>query len=69
MNKQAVFTTHLSLNLPAGLQKGLRFNIADRSADFGNQHIAGVVLSQGVNAVLNLVGDMRNDLDLSLIHI
>jgi len=49
-------------NLAYSLDEGLRFNIADGTADFGDDNVRRRVAADVVDKFLNLVGDMRNDL-------
>jgi hypothetical protein len=44
-----------------GLQERQRLDVADGAADFGDDHV-DVIGSLGAHAVLDLVGDVRDDL-------
>ncbi len=62
MDKQAVLSSDFERDLTNRFQKRLRFDIADRSADLGNDHVRISLLSHAVNKILDLVRDVRNDL-------
>ena len=54
-------------HLPRGFQEGLRFDIADGAADFGDDHVGLVAVRVRVahsdDAGFDFVGDVRDDLD------
>jgi len=47
----------------AGLQERQRLDVADRAADLGDDEVDVVGLADQLDAVLDLVGDVRDDLD------
>ena len=64
MDIQNILTPNLAPELTRRLQKRQRFDIADRAADFRDDHIRRVLAEGNLqHAPLNLVGDMRNDLN------
>ena len=63
MDKQTVFSADLQGDLPNGLQKRLRLNVTDGASDFGDDHIGIGLLSDPVNKLLDLIGDVGNDLN------
>ena len=63
MDEQAVFSSDLKRNLPYRFDKRLGFDISDCSADFGNYNIGACFSSDAVDKFLDLVCDMRNDLN------
>ena len=62
MNKRAVLATDVERKLANRFQEWQAFNIADRAADFRNDYV-DVRTFQLLNAVFNLVGNVRNDLN------
>ena len=62
MNKEAVLSADLQRDLADGLQKGLGLDVADRAADFGDDHIGVGFLTHPVNKFLDFIGDVRDDL-------
>ena len=62
MNKHHVLFALLLRHLTNGLQERLRFNIAHGAADFANHHV-GVCLGHGINAALDFIGHVRNNLN------
>ncbi len=63
VDTEAVATADLSPHLANGLQVCLALDIADRAADLDDDDV-GVMLPGGkADAALDLVGDMRDDLD------
>jgi len=48
---------------PNGLQKRQTFNVPGRAADLGDDDIGLALVGQQVDAMLNLIGDVGNDLD------
>ena len=65
MNEDRIFPAHLMLELADGLEERLAFDVADGSAylDDGNMCILGCVIA--VKTALDLIGNMRNDLNRS----
>ena len=61
MHEHAVLGTEITANLAGGLEERLGFDIADGTADFGDDHI-DIIGSLGAHAGLDLVGDVRDDL-------
>ena len=63
MDVQGILTPHIAAHLAQRFQEGQRFNIANRAAHL-DQHDLGArgALHLG-NAALDLVGDVRDDLD------
>jgi hypothetical protein len=61
VHEQAFVDALLDADLADRLEERLRFDVADRSADFDERDV--VTLRRLVDAVLDLVGDVRNDLD------
>ena len=61
MDEQDVFLPLLGSHLPDGLEERLRFNIADRAADLGDEHV-GCSVVHLIDAGFDLVRDMRDDL-------
>ena len=62
MDVQAIFFAHVQRKLTDGLQERLTFNVAHRTADFGNNHIR-LRVRQFVDNAFDFIGDVRNDLD------
>src|SRR5260363_148461 len=65
MHKTRLPLAKTSTHLAGGFQKGQRFNITDRAADFNNRNIRQRLrrLYAALDEGLNLVGNMRNHLD------
>ena len=63
MNEQAVFSADFEGDLPRRLDEWLGLDVADGPADFGDDHIGIGFFSDVIDEVLDLVGDMRDDLD------
>src|SRR5258706_2544479 len=61
MDVEAVLFPHVERKLADRLQERLAFDVADRAADFGDDHVH-LVAGQLADAVLDLVGDVRNHL-------
>ena len=62
MDKEAVFSADFKRYLTNGFNKWLRLNIADRSADFSNNHIGICFLTYAVDKFFDFICNMRNDL-------
>ena len=62
MNIKGVFPAHFKTYLTYRLQKRLAFDIARRTAYFGNNHVGVALSADAVNKLLNLVGDVGNNL-------
>ena len=52
MDKEAVLPTDLERDLPNRFDKGLRFNVTDGAADFGNDHVCIRLLADTVYEIL-----------------
>ena len=63
MNEQAILSAYFQGHLTNGFDKRLALNITDGSTDFGNHYICIGFLSPHVDKMLNLIGNMRNDLN------
>ena len=61
MDKEDVFPALFHRHLPDGLQKRLAFDIPHRAADLADDDIGAAVL-HGVDAALDLIGDVGDDL-------
>ena len=61
MHEHAVLGAEVATHLARGLEERLGFDVADRAADFGDDHI-DVIGCLGAHTGLDLVGDVRNDL-------
>ena len=62
MDEHHIAVGPLGRHLANGLQEGLGLNVAHGAADLRDDHVH-VVGSHGVNAVLDLIGDVGDDLD------
>ena len=62
MNVQHVILTHIFFYLTDGFQERQAFNIANRTADFGNNEIRVVVVAYPEYPGLYLIGNMGNNL-------
>ena len=63
MNEQTVLTSDLERYLTHRFKEGLRLNIADGSAYFGDYHVRVGLLTHAIDKILYLVRDMRYDLN------
>ena len=61
VHEHAVLGAQIAADLACGLQERLGFDVADRAADFGDDHV-DVVRRLGTHTGLDLVGDVRDDL-------
>ena len=62
MNIERILAPDLCPELPDCFQKRLTLDIAGCAADLGDDDIRRFLLSDAVNKMLDLIGDMRNDL-------
>ena len=62
MDEQTVPSSDFERNLSDRFQKRLTFDIARRSADFGNRNVGSRTLGIGVDIRFDLVGNVRDDL-------
>ena len=64
MNIQHVFAADFAFQLARRFKERQGFNVADRAADFGDDHIRRILLEGDLqHAALDLVGDVRDDLN------
>ena len=63
MNEQAVFASDFQGDLTDSLNKWLGFDITDRTADLGDDHISFRFLTNGIHECLDLICDMRDHLN------
>ena len=69
MDKKHIFTAFFVGNLTDAFKESLTFYIAYGTADFADDHIrcrfsgGGFLLSQSIDACLDFLGDVRNDLN------
>ena len=63
MYHQTVLIRQLPLKLTHGLDERQGLDISDSTAYLGNNHIILSALTQQQHPALDLIGDMRNDLD------
>ena len=61
VDEEHIFAPALGRDLTDGLQKRLALDIADRAADLGDGNV-GLAVVHVVNAALDLIGHMRDDL-------
>ena len=61
MDEEHIFAPALGRDLTDGLQKRLALDVADRAADLGDGNV-GLAVVHVVNAALDLIGHMRDDL-------
>ena len=62
MDKEAVLPSDFEGNLPNRFDEGLRFNVTDGAADFGNDHIGVRLLADAVHKILDFIRNVRDDL-------
>ena len=62
MNQRRIAGSELVTQLTHRFDEGQRLDVAHRSADLGDNHIVLLALRQQLNAALDFVRDMRNDL-------
>ncbi len=58
-----VLAADVLAELADGLEEGQALDVADGAADLGDEHVDAQALGQTVHAALDLVGDVRDDLD------
>src|SRR5262249_17489634 len=64
MNIQAVFASDVERKLADRLHERQAFDVADRASDLGDHDVDAVAVArQAMDGRLDLVGDVRNDLD------
>ncbi len=63
MDKTAVISAYLARDLTDSLDKRLTFDIADSSADFGNDYVRARSFAYVVYKGFYFVGDVRNNLN------
>ena len=63
VHENGVVVAHLQRELADGLQERQPLDVAGRAADFGDDHVRLGLFGQRVDAVLDLVGDVRDHLD------
>ena len=63
MDIHDILTPHLGRRLPDGLQEGLGLDITHGAADLGDDHVHVTPAAHPVDSVLDLVGDVGDDLD------
>ena len=63
MDGDGIRPSGLEHELAHGFEEGETLNVADRSADFRNDHVEHSVLCQGLKSPFDLVGDVRNHLN------
>ena len=61
MDEHGVAAADLQAKLPRGFEERLRLDVAHRAADLDDDYIE--TLAHGPDSALDLVGDVRNDLD------
>ena len=63
MNEKTVFLADLKRYLSDSLKERLTLNITDRTADLGDNYVCICLFAYSVNKFLDLVCDMRNNLN------
>ena len=63
MDIQAVFLADFMADLTDSLEKRLALDVTYGAADFGDNNVSVGFLADGVDEPLDLVGDMRNNLN------
>ncbi len=63
MDVEHVAAADVLAHLADGLEEGQRLDIADRAADLDDDHVGAAVAGHALDALLDLVGDVRDDLD------
>ena len=62
MNQNRVVMSHIMLELTNRLKKRLTFNITNSSTNLYNRNLFFILFLRSVEAALNLIGDVRDDL-------
>jgi len=60
---ERVFNPELRSHLPDRFQEWQALNVTNRAADLGNDHVRLLLFGQVDDSFLDLVGDVRDDLD------
>src|SRR5579883_2925834 len=63
VNVERVFRADFAMKLTDSFQKWLAFNVANNAANLGDDRLGTCSLRHALNTRLDLVGDVRNDLD------
>src|SRR5678816_2983039 len=63
MDEKYVLTTDLVAKLPQGLEERLRLDVANCPTDLNDHHICFRLFSDASHSTLDLVRDVRDDLD------
>ena len=63
MDVQDVIAADFLLDLADGFQERQAFDVADSAADFRDDDVRIVVVADAIDAVLDFIGDVRDDLD------
>ena len=63
MDVKGVVLADFLAHLADGLEERQAFDVADRAADFSDDHVGVVFTADEINPFLDLVGDVGNDLD------
>jgi hypothetical protein len=62
VQEEAVVAADVVADLAGGLEERQRLDVADGAADLGDHDVAGRRVAPSADAVLDLVGDVRDDL-------
>ena len=63
MDEHAALGAEVGVELADRLEEGQRLDVADRAADLGDHEVDGLGLGDDQDALLDLVGDVRDHLD------
>src|SRR3989304_2023483 len=63
VDEEHIFPSHFIAELSQHFKEGLRLNITDRPSPFNDAHIGAGLLADGCDPPLDLVCDVRDDLD------
>ena len=63
MDVEDVRSSDVLAHLADGLEEGEALDVADRPADLDDDHVRIAVAGDPTDALLDLVGDVRDDLD------